>query len=57
MIGRENAMKKQRDANDNARGNQQRPPQQRSGDKRNQRNEGKALQVNDNSVEDQAPPG
>jgi hypothetical protein len=55
MIGRENAMKKELEANDNAKGNQQRPPQQQSGDKRNQRNEGKALQVNDNSAGGKEP--
>ena len=56
MIGRENAMKKELETNDNARGNQERPPPQQSGGKRNQRNEGEALQVNDNSVEKQTPP-
>jgi hypothetical protein len=51
-------MKKQLETNDNARGNQERPPQQQqSGDKRNQRNEGKALQVNDNSAGAKSPAG
>ena len=48
-------MKKQLEANDNAKGNRERPPQQQSGDKRNQRNEGKALQVNDNGAGGKEP--
>jgi hypothetical protein len=48
-------MKKQLETNDNARGNQERPPPPQSGDKRNQRNEGKALQVNDNSAGGKEP--
>jgi hypothetical protein len=55
MIGRENAMKKQLEANDKANGNQQRPPQQQSGDKRNRGNEGEALQMNDNSAVGKEP--
>ena len=55
MAGRENAMKKELETNDNARGNQERPPQQKSGDKRNQGNEGKALQMNDNSAGGKEP--
>jgi len=49
-------MKKELETNDNARGNQARPPQQQqSGDKRNRRNEGEALQVNDNSAGGKEP--
>ena len=50
-------MKKQLEANDNDKGNRQRPPQQQSGDKRNQRNEGKALQMNDNGAGGKEPAG
>jgi hypothetical protein len=55
----EDAMAKALGANDNTAQNQGRPPQQQSGDKPNQQKlAGKALQVNENSVEDQesAPP-
>jgi hypothetical protein len=49
-------MKKQLETNDNPRGHQERPPPpQQSGDKRNQRNEGKALQMNDNSAGGKEP--
>jgi hypothetical protein len=52
----EDAMAKALGANDNTAQNQGRPPQQRSGDKPNQQKlAGKALQVNENSVEDQQP--
>ena len=46
---------KELETNDNARGNQERPPQQKSGDKRKQGNEGKALQMNDNSAGGKEP--
>jgi hypothetical protein len=47
-------MAKELDANDNTAQDQDRQPQQQSGDKRNpQKLEGKALQVNENSVGDQ----
>jgi hypothetical protein len=55
MAGRENAMKKELETNDNAKGNQERPPQQPSGNKRKQRNEGEALQMNDNSAGGKEP--
>jgi hypothetical protein len=42
--------------NDNTAQNQERQPRQQSGDKRKeQKLQGKALQVNENSVEDQEP--
>jgi hypothetical protein len=54
----EDAMAKALEANDNTAQNQERQPQQQSGDKRNQQKlQGKALQVNENSVEDQEPAG
>ena len=46
---------KELETNDNARGNQERPPQQKYGDKRKQGNEGKALQMNDNSAGGKEP--
>jgi hypothetical protein len=49
----EDAMAKVPQRNDNTAQNQERQPQQQSGDKRNQQKlQGKALQVNENSVED-----
>jgi hypothetical protein len=52
----EDAMAKALDVNDNTAQTQKRQPQQQSGDKRNQQKlEGKALQVNENSVEDPEP--
>jgi hypothetical protein len=52
----EDAMAKALGANDNTAQNQGRPPQQQSGDKPNQQKlAGKALRVNENSVEDQQP--
>lgn len=50
----EDAMAKALEVNDNTAKNQERQPQQQSGDKPNQQKlEGKALQVNENSVEDE----
>jgi hypothetical protein len=52
------AMTKAREVNDNTAQNQKRQPQQQSGDKCNQQKlQGKALQVNENSVEDKEPAG
>ena len=52
----EDGMAKALEVNDNTAQNQERQPQQQSGDKRNQQKlQGKALQVNENSVEDQEP--
>lgn len=52
----EDAMAKALEVNDNTAQNQERQPQQQSGDKRNQQKlQGKAFQVNENSVEDQEP--
>jgi hypothetical protein len=52
----EDAMAKALEVNDDTAQNQERQPQQQSGDKRNeQKLQGKALQVNENSVEDQEP--
>ena len=49
----EDAMAKALGANDNTAQNQERQPQQQCGDKPNQQKlQGKALQVNENSVED-----
>jgi hypothetical protein len=49
-------MAKELKMNDNTAQNQERQPQQKPGDKRNQQKlQGKALQVNENSVEDQEP--
>ncbi len=48
-------MAKALEVNDNTAQNQERQPQQQSGDKRNQQKlQGKALQVNENSVEEPA---
>jgi hypothetical protein len=49
----EDAMAKALGVNDSTVQNQERQPQQQSGDK--QKLQGKALQVNENSVEDQEP--
>jgi hypothetical protein len=52
----EDSMAKALEVNDNTAQNQKRQPQRLSGDKRNQQKlQGKALQVNENSVEDQEP--
>ena len=52
----EDAMTKALETNDNTAQNQERQPLQQSGDKRNQQKlQGKAFQVNENSVEDQEP--
>jgi len=52
----ENTMAKALDVNDNTAQTQKRQPQQQADDKRNeQKLQGKALQVNENSVEDQEP--
>jgi len=52
----EDAMAKALEVNDNTAQNQELQPQQQSGDKRNQQKlQGKAFQVNENSVEDQEP--
>jgi hypothetical protein len=49
-------MAKALEMNDNTAQNQERQPQQQSGDKRNQQKlQGNALHVNENSVEDQEP--
>ncbi|PZV35934.1 hypothetical protein [Mesorhizobium kowhaii] len=49
-------MAKELEVNNNTAQNQQRQPQQKPGDKRNQQKlQGKAFQVNENSVEDQEP--
>lgn len=49
-------MAKALEVNDNTAQNQERQPQQQSGDKRKQQKlQGKAFQVNENSVEDQEP--
>ena len=49
-------MAKALEVNDNTAQNQELQPQQQSGDKRNQQKlQGKAFQVNENSVEDQEP--
>jgi hypothetical protein len=53
-----NTMAKELEMNDNSTQDQDRQPQQLSGDRPNQHKLlGKALQVNENSVEDQCPPG
>jgi hypothetical protein len=52
----EDAMAKALEMKDNRAQNQERQPQQQSGDKRNQQKlQGKALKLNENSVEDQEP--
>ena len=52
----EDAMAKALEVNDNTAQNQERQPQQQPDDKRNQQKlQGKALQVNENSVEDEEP--
>jgi hypothetical protein len=51
----EDAMAKALEVNDNTAQNQERQPQQQSGDKRNQKLQGNAFEVNENSVEDQVP--
>jgi hypothetical protein len=49
-------MAKELEVNDNTVQNQERQPPQQSGDKRNQQKlQGKALQVNENSLGDQKP--
>ena len=49
-------MAKELDVNDNTAQDQDRQTQWRSGDKRNQQKlQGKAFEVNENSVEDQGP--
>jgi hypothetical protein len=51
-----NAMTKELEVNDNTAQDQERQPQQRSGGKRNpQKLQGKAVQVNENSVGDHEP--
>jgi hypothetical protein len=51
-------MAKELEVNDNTARDQERQPQQQSGDKRNQRDvQGKALQMNDNSVGGKEPAG
>lgn len=55
-LAMEDAMTKALESNDNTAQNQERQPQQQSGDKRNQQKlQGKAFQVNENSVEEGEP--
>jgi hypothetical protein len=57
-LAMEDAMAKALEVNDNTAQNEKRKPQQQSDDKHNQQKlQGKALQVNENSVEDQEPVG
>jgi hypothetical protein len=57
-LAMKDAMAKALEVNDNTAQNEKRKPQQQSGDKHNQQKlQGKALQVNENSVEDQEPVG
>jgi hypothetical protein len=52
----EDAMAKELEVNDNTAQNQERQPKQQSGDKHNQQKlQGKAFQVNENSVENEDP--